>query len=56
MTEMKKLIFNIDKDDHSNLKIAAKGEDQTVSQVLRKLVKGYLLAREIVKKEKKNGK
>lgn len=53
---MKKLIFNIDVNDHSNLKIMAKEEDQTISQVLRKLVKGYLLAGEIVEKEKKDRK
>lgn len=53
MNTMKKLIFNIDKKDHMDLKIAAKEEDLTVSQVLRKLVSEYLLNHEIKKKMKK---
>lgn len=55
-TYMAKFIFNIEEDDLMELKIAAKEEDLTVSQVLRKLVRGYLLAREIAKKKERDGK
>ena len=48
---MAKFIFNIEDDDLMGLKIAAKEEDLTVSQVLRKLVRQYLLSREIAKKK-----
>ena len=53
---MAKFIFNIEDDDLADLKIVAKEEDLTVSQVLRKLVRGYLLAKEIAKKEKRDEK
>lgn len=53
---MAKFIFNIGDDDLADLKIATKEEDLTVSQVLRKLVRGYLLAKEIGKKKWRDGK
>lgn len=53
---MKQLNFQIDENDLRDLGIAAREEDLTVSQVLRGLVKRYLLYKELAKKLKRDRK
>ncbi len=53
---MKQTNFMIDENDLRDLGIAAREEDMTVSQVLRKLVKQYLFAKELAKKMKRDNK
>lgn len=53
---MKQVNFQMDEKDLMDLKIAAREEDLTYSQVLRKLVKRYLFAKEVEKKLKRDGK
>lgn len=48
--------FQIEENDDRDLSIAAKEDDLTVSQLLRKLVSRYLLNREMAKKLKHDGK
>jgi len=49
---MKPFLVNLEEDDLRKLRIAANEEDLNVSQILRKLVRQFLLNRAIAKKEK----